>query len=190
MPERAKVTSLEAIEDFRAKLILYREKAGRVLDEVSDAVTRTRLWLQNDRLTHWQHEIRRRTHDLEQRQQELFSAQLSGLLDASPVEQAAVQKARRALQEAEERLHVVRQWNRQYDHRVEPLGRAVEKLRHTLGHDLALAVARLDEISRTLSAYVEVSAGGAASAAPPTAGPNALPEVEKPTQSSTAAPHP
>ena len=32
MPERAKVTSLEAIEDFRAKLIIYRAKAGRVLD--------------------------------------------------------------------------------------------------------------------------------------------------------------
>jgi hypothetical protein len=161
MPERAKVTSLEAIEAFRAKLIIYRDKAGRVLDEVSDAVTRTRLWLENDRLPHWQNEIRRRTHELEQRQQELFSAQLSGLLDASPVEQAAVQKARRALQEAEERFQVVRQWNRQYDHRVEPLGRNVEKLRHTLGHDLGLAVARLAEISKTLTAYTELSPAGA-----------------------------
>ena len=40
MPDRARVTSLEALEDFRAKLILYREKAGRVLDEVSDDVIR------------------------------------------------------------------------------------------------------------------------------------------------------
>lgn len=172
MPDRAKVTSLEAIEAFRAKLLIYRDKAGRVLDEVSDAVTRTRLWLQSDRLTHWQNEIRRRTHELEQRQQELFSAQLSGLVDASPVEQAAVQKARRALQEAEERFHVARQWNRQYDHRVEPLARNVEKLRHTLGHDLGLAVARLTEISRTLDAYTEMSAAGAQpSPAPPAVNP-------------------
>jgi hypothetical protein len=166
MPDRAKVTSLEAIEAFRAKLIIYRDKAGRVLDEVSDSVTRTRLWLQNDRLTHWQHQIRRLTHELEQRQQELFSAQLSGTLEASPVEQAAVAKARRALQEAEARYQTVRQWNRQFDHRVEPLGRNVEKLRHTLGHDLGLAVARLNEISQTLSAYAELSASGAAPAQP------------------------
>jgi len=176
MPERAKVTSLEAIEDFRAKLIIYRDKASRVLDEVSDAVTRTRLWLQDDRLTHWQHEIRRLTHVLEQRQQELFSAQLSGLLEASPVEQAAVQKARRALQEAEERLHVVRQWNRQYDHRVEPLARSAEKLRHTLSHDLGLAVVRLNEISRTLSAYAEVSAGSQTTLPATTASPDTTAE--------------
>jgi len=166
MPERAKVTSLEAIEDFRAKLIIYRAKAGRVLDEVSDAVMRTRLWLENDRLSHWQHEVRRRTHELEQRQQELFSAQLSGLLEASVVEQAAVQKARRGLQAAEERLRAVRQWHRQYDHRVEPLARHVEKLRHTLGHDLGLAVARLVEIARTLSVYTEMSPSGVATPPP------------------------
>jgi two-component system NtrC family sensor kinase len=34
MPDRAHVASLEAIENFRAKLIIYRDKAGRVLDEV------------------------------------------------------------------------------------------------------------------------------------------------------------
>jgi len=51
MPERAKVTSLEAIEGFRARLIIYRDKAGRVLDEVSEEVSRTRGWLQGDRVT-------------------------------------------------------------------------------------------------------------------------------------------
>ena len=60
MPERARVSSLEVIESFRARLIIYREKAGRVLDEVSDDVTRTRLWLQTDRPAHWQEIIRRR----------------------------------------------------------------------------------------------------------------------------------
>ena len=29
MPDRAKVTSLEAIDNFRAKLVIYRDKAGR-----------------------------------------------------------------------------------------------------------------------------------------------------------------
>ena len=107
MPERAKVTSLEAIEDFRAKLIIYRDKAGRVLDEVSDEVTRTRLWLQSERPAHWQNQIRRCTRELEQRQQELFSAQLSGLRDSSYAQQAAVQKARRAIRDAEEKLQTV-----------------------------------------------------------------------------------
>jgi hypothetical protein len=171
MPERAKVTSLEAIEDFRAKLILYREKAGRVLDEVSDDVIRTRVWLESDRQTHWQNTIRRLTRELEQRQQELFSAELSGLLEASVLQRAAVQKARHAIRSAEEKLSLVRQWQRQFDPRVEPAARQVEKLRHNLGHDLGLAVAWLNEMTKTLSAYLELSPDQTP-ALPPAAGEN------------------
>ena len=170
MPERARVTSLEVIESFRAKLIIYREKAGRVLDEVSDDVTRTRLWLQTDRPAHWREIIRRRSQELERAQQELFSAQLSGLRDASYVQQAAVQKARRAIREAEEKLKLVKQWHRQYDQRVEPLGRMVEKLRHQLGHDLGLAVAKLNEMTKTLTAYADLSPSGTAATPRPASG--------------------
>jgi hypothetical protein len=158
MPERARVTSLEALESFRAKLIIYRDKAGRVLDEVSDEVVRTRLWLESDRVAYWQNQIRTRHRELEQRQQELFTAQLSGLLEASQVQQAAVQKARQALRDAEARLQLVKQWNRQFDQRVEPLGRQVEKFRHTLGTELGRAVAWLAEAVKTLSEYAELSA--------------------------------
>ena len=166
MPDRAKVSSLEAIESFRAKLIIYREKAGRVLDEVSDDVIRTRLWLENDRIAHWQNEIKRRTRELEQRRQELFSAQLSGLREASYVQQQAVVKAKQALREAEERLQVVKQWSRQFDQRVEPLARHVDKLRHTLGNDMGVAVAWLAELLKSLSAYAELSHAPAVSPPP------------------------
>lgn len=157
MPEHARVTSLEAIENFRARLIIYRDKAGRVLDEVSEDVVRTRLWLQNDRRTYWQAQIERRTRDLEQRQQELFSAQLSGLREASYIQQMAVQKARRSVREAEVHLQTVKEWGRQFDHRVEPLARHVEKLRHILGTDLGHAVAWLNEATKTLADYAELS---------------------------------
>lgn len=159
MSERAKVTSLESIEAFRSRLIIYREKAGRVLDEVAEEVLRTRVWLQSDRVTFWEGQIRRRQKELEMRQQELFSAQISGMRDASFVQQQAVQKARRGLQDAEDKLRVVKLWNRQYDQRVEPAGKQVEKLRHNLTHDLAQAVAYLDQVIKTLAEYSEASVG-------------------------------
>jgi hypothetical protein len=108
MPESARVNSLEAIESFRAVLVVYREKAARVLDEVSDNVVRTRLWLQTNRIEHWKGRIRQCEQDLKERQQELFSAQMSGLREASYVQQAAVQKARQALRESEAKFQVVR----------------------------------------------------------------------------------
>jgi hypothetical protein len=167
MPESAKVTSLEAIEDFRAKLIVYRDKAARVLDEVGDEVTRARLWLETDRPGHWQNQIRQRTRELEQAQQELFSAQLSGLREASYAQHATVQKCRHAIRDAEEKIKLVKQWQRQFDQRVESPARQVEKLRHLLGHDLGLAVAWLNEMTKTLSAYAELSPAGKATAKAP-----------------------
>jgi hypothetical protein len=177
MPERAQVTSLEAIEAFRSRLIIFREKAGRVLDEVADEVLRTRVWLQSDRVTFWEGQIRKRQKELEMRQQELFSAQLSGMRDASFVQQQAVQKARRGMREAEEKLHVVKQWNRQYDQRVEPVGKQVEKLRQNVSHDLGQAIAYLNEVTKTLAEYAEISPASPAPKPPPeTEAPPASPE--------------
>ena len=173
MPDSAKVTSLEAIEAFRAKLIVYRDKAARVLDEVSDEVTRARLWLETDRPAHWQNQIKQRTRALEQAQQELFSAQLSGLRDASFTQQAAVQKGRRAIREAEEQVRLVKQWQRQFDQRVESPARQVEKLRQILSSDLGQAVARLNEITKTLANYAQLSPGTAKSP----------PSIESPVES-------
>ncbi len=179
MPESAKVTSLEAIENFRARLIIYRDKAARVLDEVSDEVIRTRLWLETERPAFWQHQIRRLTRELEQAHQELFSAQLSGLRDASYAQQANVQKARRAIRAAEDKVKLVKQWQRQYDQRVESPARQVEKLRHLLGQDLGLAVAWLNEMTRTLSAYAELSPTGTTTVKLPIADAGAPPTTKE-----------
>jgi len=170
MPERAKVTSLEALEDFRAKLIVYRDKANRVLDEVSDNVTRTRLWLETDRPAFWQNHIRRLNRELEQAQQELFSARLSGLLDSSVNQQVAVQKLRRAIRDGEDKAKTVKQWQRQYDTRIEMPARQAEKLRHFLEHDLSKAIAFLSEAIKNIAAYAELRLG-TAPATPPTAPP-------------------
>jgi len=177
MPDSAKVTSLEAIEAFRAKLIIYRDKASRVLDEVSDDVTRTRVWLESDRPTYWQNQIRRLNRELEAAQQELFSAQLPGLRDASYTQQAAVGKIRRSIRDAEDKAKTVQQWQRQFDHRVESPARQVEKLRHFLGHDLSMAVAWLNEVIKSLAAYSELS-------------PSSTPPPSTPAITETATPEP
>ncbi len=168
MPDHAKVTSLEAIEDFRAKLIVYRDKARRVLDEVNQDVASNRVWLENERPAHWQNQIRLRTRTLEQCQQELFSAELSGLRDSSYAQQAAVQKARHSIRDAEDKLKITGQWTRQFDHRVETPARQIEQLRQVLDHDLGQAVHWLNELIKTLGAYAELSPSSSSGALPET----------------------
>jgi len=157
MPARAKLTSLDAVESFRTSLILYLEKAVRVLDEISDEVLRTKLWIQTDRREHWEREVRRRARELEQRQQELFSAKLSTFREATPVEHMAVLKARRALDAATAKLNLVKKWNRRYTNRVEPLAQEVDKLRDFLTVHMGKAILHLAQVAKTVSEYAERS---------------------------------
>ena len=66
MPERAHVTSIDALESFRASLIIYLAKARPVLEEVAADVVRTRLWLENDQRTYWENQVRSRARKVEE----------------------------------------------------------------------------------------------------------------------------
>ena len=162
MADQAKVTSLEALEAFRANLIVFLTTAHRCLDEAGDEVRRARNWLQTDQRMYWEGEWKRRKRSLEQAEQELFSARLSGLRETTAAQQNAVIKAKRALVEAEEKIKAVKLWNRNFESCSDPLVRQMEGLRHFLDHDLPKALAYLVQAQNTLEAYAENPAPRAA----------------------------
>ena len=104
MPERAHVTSVDALECFRSSLLVYVSKARPTLDEVSAEVVRMRSWLEDEQRAHWENEMRRRRRDFDEAQQALFSSKLSTFRETSSAEQMAVHRAKRALEAAEAKL--------------------------------------------------------------------------------------
>jgi hypothetical protein len=167
MADRAHVTSVDALESFRASLIVYLSKARPALEEVSADVQRTRSWLENDQRGHWEQEVRRRSRQLEEAQAALFSAKLSTFREAGSVEAMLVHRAKRALDEADAKLRTLKQWTRVFDNRVSPLVKQMEKLHTVLTNDMVQAVAYLTEAISTLDAYAGTTqppAGGAAPA--------------------------
>src|SRR6185436_4295470 len=104
MPQRAHITSVDALETFRSQLIVYLSKARPALEEVTADVLRTRLWLENEQRTHWESQVRRRAKELEQAQAALFSARLSSLRKETSTEQMAFHRAKRLLDGAESKL--------------------------------------------------------------------------------------
>ncbi|HVM48203.1 MAG TPA: hypothetical protein VMU04_09250 [Candidatus Acidoferrum sp.] len=177
MPERAHVSSIDALEAFRSSLIIYLSKARPALDEVNADVMRTRIWLQDEQRTHWENEFRRRYRALQEAQAALFSAKLSSFRESSSVEQLMLHRAKRAFEEADEKLRVIKRWNRDYDHRVEPLLKQMEKLHSVLGHEMSMAIAFLTHAIDKLHAYAQipVPASAPASTAPAVASPDAAP---------------
>ncbi|MEO6183720.1 MAG: hypothetical protein ABIP71_11610 [Verrucomicrobiota bacterium] len=153
MSSRAHVTSVEALEAFRANLIVYLSKARPTLEEVSDQVIRTRVWLESTQRVYWQSQARQRTQKFQDAQQTLFSAELSNLREVSSAERMAVQKAKRALEEAEEKLKRIKKWDRDFGSQVEPLARQLEKLQTVLANNLPDAIAFLAGAVKSLDAY-------------------------------------
>ena len=158
MAEQAKITSLDALERFRADLIIFMTTAHRCVDEAGDEVRRTRQWLQGEQRTHWEGQARLRKRVLDQAEADLYSARLSGLKDRTIVQEEAVRKAKRAMAEAEDKLRVLKKWNRDFDNNADPLVKRLEGMRYFLGHDMPKALTFLVQAQKTLEAYAEASA--------------------------------
>src|SRR5262249_52035572 len=149
------------------------------LEEVCNDVLRTRLWLQNDATAHWEQQMKLRRRELDRAEQELFGARLSKIQEASAAQQMAVIRARRAIREAEEKLQILKKWNREIENRTEPLVKMVDQLHHFVTTDMAKAVAYLTEVVRKLESYTETGplpSLGASTTAEPAEGPAEKPE--------------
>jgi chromosome segregation ATPase len=153
----AHVTSLESLERFRSSLVLFLERAHLVLDEVSEEVKRTRIWLQTEQRLKLGQEMKRRERELDMLEAELFSARLSDLAQKKTGVQMQVNQKRRDMREIEDTLRKLAGWLRNYDSTVETEAKKVEKLRHHLDTDMIRAVTFLNEAIRQLDAY---STGG------------------------------
>jgi hypothetical protein len=166
MPERAHVTSVAAIDQFRASLILFSGRARAAIEEVRDEVQRTQAWLDQDRRSYWQNELRRRQRLLDEAEQELFSAKISRLLTQTAAQVLAVERAKRAVHEAEEKREAVRRWAREIENRTAPLLKQMEQLQDFVGTDLSKATTYLATVVQLLEGYA--ATGTASEAVGPT----------------------
>lgn len=157
MAERAQITSVEAIDSFRAKLIEYIAQMRPSIGEIGSEVVRTRVWLEGEHRHYWENQLRLRYRKLEEAKQELFNATMAQLNDAATLHRMTVQRAQRAVQEAETKLQVLKKWAREIDNRAAPLMKQVDQLYGFLAMDMVRGVAQLENILKALDAYRTVS---------------------------------
>ncbi|HWY31565.1 MAG TPA: hypothetical protein VNX46_12465 [Candidatus Acidoferrum sp.] len=157
MAPAAQITSVEAIENFRARLIVYLGQMRPLLDEINHEAKQTKLWIQNDQQRYWRDQMRLRYRKLEESRGELFAARLSSFQEASSLHYMAVQRAQRAVTEAEEKLGVIKKWNLELEDTAAPFTRQIELLQGFLTADMGRAVTFLDQVLEALAAYREVA---------------------------------
>jgi hypothetical protein len=156
--DNARISSVEAVELFRSKLIVFLEQMRPVLEEVGNELSRTQSWLQNDQRRFWEMELRKRQRKLDEAKQELFNDSLAQFKNGSAAfSQMAVQRAERAVHEAEAKMGTLKQWDAELENRTAPAVKQIELLHGFLGTDMKRAVAYLDQMLKTLDAYRNVS---------------------------------
>jgi len=166
MAERAQVTSVEAIESFRASLIVFLSKVRLTLEEVSDEVMRLQFWLQNDQRRHWENELRQRGLKLEEAKREMFNTALSHLQQATALQHMAVQRAQRAVRDAEEKLDTIKKWERGLEDRTAPMVKQIEEFHGFIIQEMGKALTQLVQIVKSLDAYAQVAKPGLKGAQP------------------------
>src|SRR2546425_8816157 len=76
------------------------------------------------------------------------------------------------------KLRTLKQWNREFENRVDPLVKQTEKLHIVLANDMTKAIAYLTEAIKTLAAYSEIGPRPASSIAEPRLGQTAAQPAE------------
>jgi hypothetical protein len=165
MSDQARVTSVDALEAFRADLLQYVEKARVALEDAEGEVRRTRTWLDVDRTGYWSGQFKQRTKQLEQAEAELYNVTLTSPRESHAFQKMAVLKARRRLEEAEEKLRILKHWRQTFDNRATPLLRQLDPMFFIVGKLLPKGVHSLGESIKALQAYAEK--GPAPLAGPP-----------------------
>ena len=163
----ARVRSLDALNTWRSSLIVFQTKARRGVAQVTDEVKRLRQWLELEQRAHWESEIKKRSRKVDQAGQELLTARNSTMRGTLMVQEQALRKAKAALAEAEDKLRRTKRWCQDYDRVVQPLLKKLENLHYYLEHDLPKAVHLMEQLTRALEGYREITLD-ASSSAPPT----------------------
>jgi chromosome segregation ATPase len=164
MSQFARVTSLDVLRDFKAALAEFAEQANQALSESQSDVQRTIWWIQNDRHSHWQREIKKRTDKLAQAKAELFKKQLESndTRTSAIVERKHVAKAQAALDEAEEKLRRVKKWHQVLERELMLFKAGCAQVAGAVQGDIPVALGRMDRMSDSLEAYVKLAAPASA----------------------------
>ena len=114
MGKAARVSSVDAIVQFRAWLVEYNDRSRQALMDGQMEVQRTIMWLENEQLYYWKNQIHKREQRMEEARSEWYRARLGvpEMRTNTSSERMAYQKAENRLLEAKQKLDHVKQWRK------------------------------------------------------------------------------
>jgi len=161
MSEAAKVTSVEALKDFREAIASFRDDAKNALVTVQMENRRAIDWLQNHQRLYWNEELKRRRERQAMALTDLHRKRLQaspGSVVRDTEQKEAVRATLAKVREAEAKVETVKKWGPPLQRAIdEYLGKA-RPLDDMLGSDLVHALGLLERMIVSLEEYLRLSA--------------------------------
>jgi hypothetical protein len=177
MRQAARVTSIDALKDFKRFLTEFTTVANTALGEADADVRRTTTWVEHEQPMYWKTEIRKRKAKLAEAKNELFRMQVESQ-DAhvsATIQRRAVDRCEAALNEAETKAAACKRWKRLLDREAILYRGECQKLARIIEGEMPQAMVRMDKMIQALEQYVQL----AAPTMDPKAGPRPGPDEEE-----------
>ena len=184
MGRAARVTSIGVLQTTAAAVQRFRSEAAAVLDDLQIQVQHALEWIHHDRKDYWAQELRRSWEGVSaarlQLQQAQVSRRIAGREPACIDEKRALERAKRRLETAEEKVRAVAHWTHVIERAVDEFQQNRTQFATWLDTDLIQAVAALNRMSASLESYTSLAAPAAAGPSPPPPGHVAAAETGSP----------
>jgi len=154
----ANITDISALDEFRRALIKFREEVGVAAAEADSEVKSTFIWLERDRMLHWRRMVPRLDEEVVGAKGALYRKEMqtmgTGKRPSVIDEKKAVERAKRKVEDARERLERTRRWLATLDRDVSLFKGAMSPIATMIDRDLPDAILRLRNMALALEAYL------------------------------------
>lgn len=161
MGEQVKIADVQTVERFRATLANAMEAFGLAVQDAESDVEKTLVWLDTEMTTYWTAQIRKAQEQVVMCKSALYRKQeIKATPEARPSvvsEKKALEKAKRRLEMAEQKLASVRRWKMELPRQAVVFKGALAPMATVLDRDLPNVIAMLRRMAEHLEEYLRSS---------------------------------
>jgi len=160
MTQSARVTSIDAVQQFKEALCIFCEQARDAICQVQMESRRVVDWLLFEAPSYWERALRAAEKDLANAKADLFRIQLqrsSGNRVDDIEQKKAVERAKHRIEEASEKLKSVQHWGRVAQRAHQEYEGRARRLADLVEGDPPPSVLFMEKVLETLDAYLQVA---------------------------------
>jgi hypothetical protein len=157
---QANVKSIEAIHEFRLRLIVFQQHVNDAVMTMQDQVYQALDWIGNDRPRHWDKEVLKSYDGIASARAELETAKMrkevAGHRPSLIEEKAVLREAKQRLTWCQKKVETVQRVSVNLRHEIDEFQGRMGHLQQLTEGELPKMIALLESMLNALEAYAEV----------------------------------